>query len=121
MRSASVVLTLTAFRTVSSTNVLWHDGEVYVSDTFNHVLRKLHVNESATPRVLVTTFVGDGDPGFRDGLQARFHRPRGIAAHSASHMLYVADQENGAIRAVDLKHKEVIHSTCAAGSCKCLR
>ena len=51
--------------------------------------------------------VGDGSPGLKDGsfAQARFNRPQGMCL--IGDVLYVADVENHAIRAVDLKAKAV--------------
>jgi thiol-disulfide isomerase/thioredoxin len=51
--------------------------------------------------------VGDGEEGFEDGSfeKARFNRPQGIFLDGET--LYVADTENHAIRAVDLKARQV--------------
>ncbi len=49
--------------------------------------------------------VGDGTPGFRDGLDARFRSPQGMAFGDG--VLYVADAENHAIRSVNLESGEV--------------
>lgn len=51
--------------------------------------------------------IGDGEEGFVDGpyISARFNRPQGICLDGDT--LYVADTENHAIRAVDLKKKIV--------------
>ena len=47
--------------------------------------------------------IGDGEEGFKDGAyeKARFNRPQGMCLDGG--ILYVADTENHAIRAVDLK------------------
>ena len=49
--------------------------------------------------------VGDSTPGFKDGLAARFRSPQGLAFGDS--VLYVADAENHAIRAVNLDSGEV--------------
>jgi hypothetical protein len=49
--------------------------------------------------------IGDGTPGFRDGLDARFRSPQGLAFGDG--VLYVADAENHAIRALNLESGEV--------------
>ena len=51
--------------------------------------------------------IGSGEEGFEDGSfeKARFNRPQGM--YLDGEILYVADTENHAIRAVDLKSKEV--------------
>jgi hypothetical protein len=78
-------------------------GNVYVTDTGNHTIRKV------TPARVVTTLAGKalfdqwGDPigGYADGTggAARFYRPEGVAADSAGN-LYVADSWNHTIRKV---------------------
>ncbi len=57
--------------------------------------------------------IGDGQEGFDDGPyeKARFNRPQGIFVDGDT--LYVADTENHAIRAVDLKARQV---TTVAGT-----
>ena len=51
--------------------------------------------------------IGSGREGFVDGAfaKARFNRPQGMCLDGET--LYVADTENHAIRAVDLKSKQV--------------
>ena len=51
--------------------------------------------------------IGDGQEGFEDGPyeKARFNRPQGMYVEGDT--LYVADTENHAIRAVDLKARQV--------------
>lgn len=59
--------------------------------------------------------IGDGEEGFEDGPyeKARFNRPQGVFVDGDT--LFVADTENHAIRAVDLKAKQV---TTIAGTGK---
>lgn len=59
--------------------------------------------------------IGDGEEGFEDGPydKARFNRPQGVFLEGDT--LYVADTENHAIRAVDLKERQV---TTVAGTGK---
>jgi sugar lactone lactonase YvrE len=63
------------------------DGNIYVSDTNNHVIRKV------TMAGVVTTVVGTGSPGSTDGsgTAAQLNFPDAIAS-DASGILYVADQ-----------------------------
>jgi len=71
-------------------------GNVYVADTFNHLIRKV------TPTGAVTTLAGQaGASGSVDGTRglARFNAPTGIAVDSA-HNVYVADTYNNTIRKV---------------------
>jgi DNA-binding beta-propeller fold protein YncE len=57
----------------------------------------------------VSHVVGAGQPGLSEGSfeQAQFNQPQGMALSEDSATLYVADTENHALRAVDLKDKTV--------------
>jgi len=67
-------------------------GNVYVSDSFNHLIRKI------TPAGVTTTFAGTGTLGFSGGAaaMAQFYSPQGLAFDGSGN-LYVADQGNNAI------------------------
>lgn len=72
------------------------DGNVYVTDTWNHTVRKV------TPAGAVTTLAGlAGTSGCLDGTnsKARFHRPAGIAVDAATN-LFVSDSLNHTIRKI---------------------
>ncbi len=72
------------------------NGEIYVADTDNHVIREI------SPAGVVSTLAGlDSAPGTNDGIgtDANFNNPHGIAADSSGN-LYVADAGNGTIRMV---------------------
>ncbi|HVU99841.1 MAG TPA: hypothetical protein VHH88_00675, partial [Verrucomicrobiae bacterium] len=71
-------------------------GNLYVSDSANHTIRKV------TSAGLVTTLAGlAGVSGAEDGTtsNARFNYPRGLAADTAGN-IYVADSQNHVIRKV---------------------
>ena len=71
-------------------------GVVFVSDQYNHTIRKI------TPAGVVTTFAGlPGQLGSADGAgtAARFRSPAGVALDAAGN-LYVADQGNHTIRKI---------------------
>lgn len=71
-------------------------GHVYVSDFYNHCIRKI------TPEGVVTTVAGScGNAGFVDGTgtAARFRNVFGLTLDESGN-LYVADRENHSIRKV---------------------
>ena len=71
------------------------NGDLYIADRGNHVIRKV------TPDGDVTTFAGSGTAGFADGagLSAQFNTPYGIDIDSDGN-LYVADYSNHRIRKI---------------------
>ncbi len=70
-------------------------GNVYVSDYFGHVIRKI------TPAGLVTTLAGTGAGGSADGPgnTATFNNPDGIGVDAMGNV-YVADSLNATIRKI---------------------
>ncbi|MDB5098451.1 MAG: hypothetical protein JWM80_2872 [Cyanobacteria bacterium RYN_339] len=70
-------------------------GNVYVADTFNHLIRKL------TPAGRVSTLAGSGSPAYADGkgAAASFNQPIGLAMDAAGNLL-VADSQNSALRKI---------------------
>ncbi len=70
-------------------------GNIFVADQNNHLIRKI------TSTGVVSTFAGNGAPGFRDatGTQAGFKFPVDVALDSAGN-LYVADGGNNRIRKI---------------------
>src|SRR5262249_36465926 len=95
---------------------LLYPGKV-LADATGH---RLFISDTGHNRIVVTdlegegfTAIGNGAEGFTNGSyeQATFNRPQGICL--ADDTLYVADTENHATRAVDLKAKTV---TTVAGT-----
>lgn len=106
--------------------VLVHDGKVFVADTYNHKIKTIDPKTRAA-----TTLLGTGKPGAADGgasatrgvwegpsgpdsggsraearsHAAEFNEPSGLARIGDT--LYIADTNNHAIRACDLKTREV--------------
>ncbi len=82
--------------------VAFHDGFVYVADTYNHKIKKVN------PRTrTVVTLVGTGKRGMADGLagKASFSEPNGLTFVGGK--LYIADTNNHMIRVYDLASKLV--------------
>jgi len=70
-------------------------GNIYVTDQFNNLIRKI----SSTG--VVTTFAGDGNPGFADGTgtNSEFNSPNGIAVDAQGNV-YVSDRLNFRVRKI---------------------
>ena len=68
------------------------EGNVYVADMFNHRIRKIDTQGK------VSTFAGDGKPGWKDGFgsTALFDLPVGLAVDAAG--VYVSEQTNHTVR-----------------------
>lgn len=80
--------------------VTYHEGFIYVADTYNNKIKRLN---PATKTI--ATFLGTGQEGMQDGKQATFDEPGGLSiAHGK---LYIADTNNHLIRIADLKTKQV--------------
>lgn len=79
-----------------------HEGRLLVADTYNHKIKML---DPASGKV--TTIAGTGRAGHVDGpaSRAQFYEPGGISV--AGHVVYVADTNNHAIRALDLRASTV--------------
>lgn len=74
------------------------NGNIYVADTGNSVIRKIDTSNN------VTTFAGSGVPGYADGTggSAQFRIPSGIVYNSNTNTLYVADSGNNLIRQITM-------------------
>ena len=87
-------------------------GKVLASSALDRVF----IADSSGNRVIVATFpdqdgrsslvqvVGTGEPGFVDGsaTEAQLHMPQGMSLDLPRNVLYIADTENHAVRALDL-------------------
>ena len=83
--------------------IAYHDGILYVADTYNHKIKKVLPETRSS-----FTFVGNGQAGFSDGIgiQAQLSEPTGLSAGGGK--LYVADTNNHAVRVVDLNSGDLI-------------
>jgi sugar lactone lactonase YvrE len=82
--------------------VAFGDGGLYIADSYNHKIKRCDPAART-----VTSLLGSGVPGHRDGpaAEAQFSEPGGLWI--ASGQLYVADTNNHAIRVCDLATGEV--------------
>jgi len=82
--------------------VAFHDGKIYLADTYNHKIKVIDPNL----RTCKTLF-GGREPGHVNGreFEARFYEPSGLTF--LEEKMYVADTNNHAIRVIDLSSKEV--------------
>jgi thiol-disulfide isomerase/thioredoxin len=76
--------------------VQYHDGKVYVADTYNSKLKVIELKDGA-----VTTFLG----AKKDEKDPPFNEPAGLSLANGN--LYVADTNAHRIRVVDLKTKSI--------------
>ena len=81
----------------------WHEGELFIADTYNHKIKKvLPLTRS------VQTVLGSGAAGLHDGAgrQATFSEPSGLSFaifdDGRPPLLYIADTNSHAIRVADL-------------------
>ena len=76
----------------------------YVTGYEDHCVWKIEIEDLAANRVRVSVFAGDPNhaPGFADGAghAARFRGPASLVFDPVSDSLYVADQDNDAIRRI---------------------
>ena len=80
------------------------NGQLYIGDTANNLVRKIIINplEPLTNQVRTVTMAGGNDVGYLDSADsdlARFNSPYGVALDNAGNV-YVADKGNHRIRMV---------------------
>lgn len=74
------------------------DHSLYISDTENHVIRRVSLSDGTVSTVVGTGMRGDGPEG--DPLACALARPHGVCIHDGT--LYFGDSENYRIRALRL-------------------
>jgi gliding motility-associated-like protein len=87
----------TAAKFFSPENMVFdNDGNMYIADTDNHLIRKM------TPAGEVSTFAGSGAPGKINatGTAASFNKPIGLVLNSHTGDIYVAEYGNHLIRKI---------------------
>jgi DNA-binding beta-propeller fold protein YncE len=92
-------------------DVVYHDGKLYVADTYNHKIKVIDLKTEECK-----TLAGTGKPGRDDaanGVSATFFEPTGLAF--AGGKLYVADTNNHLIRVIDLAHQNAVTTLPIAG------
>ncbi len=82
--------------------VLYHDGLLYVADTYNNKIKIVDPKHATS-----TTLAGTGEPGAKND-PPQFDEPTGLAY--AAGKIYVADTNNHAIRTIDLKHDNKVQT-----------
>jgi thiol-disulfide isomerase/thioredoxin len=96
--------------------VVYAQGYLWVADTYNHRIKRVHPTTGEC-----RTVCGSGNAGFRDGIgrDAWFAEPSGITV--ADRYLFVADTNNHAIRRINLTSLEVntlqFPALCAPSVC----
>ncbi|MFZ5477299.1 MAG: DUF255 domain-containing protein [Myxococcota bacterium] len=92
------------------------DARLYVADTGNHRILECSLRKGLDgwPVAMLRRAWGGNGPGLVDGPceTARFQSPQGIAR--AGHVLWIADTENHALRAIDLL-TEKAHTVAGTG------
>lgn len=78
-------------------------GAVYVTDSYNHKIRK--IVKSNTGEVTVTTIAGTGNYGTTNGKgnKATFNYPSYLCVNPAGTLIYVSDQGNDQVRKLELQ------------------
>jgi len=80
--------------------IVYHNGILYVADTYNHKIKKVGPATATS-----MTYLGTGQPGLSDGGHPAFFEPSGVSVAAGN--LYIADTNNHAIRIADLATSEV--------------
>lgn len=80
--------------------VAYHDGKIYLADTYNHKIKVIDPNLR-----MGKTLFGKREPGLADGAEPQFYEPSGLTFLHGK--IYIADTNNHAIRVADLHTNEV--------------
>jgi DNA-binding beta-propeller fold protein YncE len=80
--------------------VAWSGGMLYISDTENHVIRRIDLKQGTIRTIVGTGQRGDGPDG--DPLMCKLARPHGVFIQGNT--LYIGDSENHRIRTLQLRN-----------------
>lgn len=75
--------------------IVWHDGALYLADSYNHKIKRLNLVDRT-----IETLAGTGTPGNVEGTPGQLAEPGGL--HASDGVLYIADTNNHLIRRFDL-------------------
>lgn len=87
--------------------VVYHDGTLYVADTYNNKIKAIDPTNGTT-----RTIAGTGESGLDDDPPT-FNEPAGLSA--AFGKLYVADTNNHVIRVIDLQRENAVSTVKITG------
>ena len=80
--------------------VVYHEGALYVADTYNNKIKIVSPKDKSSK-----AFLGTGKAGLVDGAKAMFDEPGGVSI--AFGKIYIADTNNHSIRLAELKRRKV--------------
>lgn len=96
-----------------SGGIAYADNKLYIADTENNRIRCIDLATGT-----VTTIAGTGEPGYSgdggEATAAQLHHPRDLEI-GPDGLLYIADTDNGRVRAVDLA-SGTIHTVAGTGT-----
>ena len=89
------------------------ESKIYVADSDNNRIRKVAIGTAAAAAAQVSDFAGSGTEGHADGAGAAAQFDTPISLAISENKLYVVDQNNHRIRAIDLASPNKTVSTIA--------
>lgn len=80
----------------------YHNGKVYIADTYNHKIKVLDPDSKR-----LSTLIGTGERGYKDGAfdEAQLNEPNDVEI--VGNLLYIIDTNNDLIRIANLETKTV--------------
>jgi thiol-disulfide isomerase/thioredoxin len=93
--------------------VAWHDGRIYIADTYNNKIKVLDPTARTVTTLAGSGRAGDDDAQGKPGTAAAFNEPSGLAV--ADGKLFVADTNNHRIRTIDLSGNHAVATLAIVG------